>query len=167
MIKDVVKGDLVKKAKDGEFTHVVHGVNCQGKMGKGIAKQIKEAFHGSYETYVEHVAEFDEHPEDLLGSYISGVEKRKDGIPLTVINAFIQFTYGDAHITGVKYVSYDAIHTVFKYLNDLQLKNPEFKYHVGIPKIGSDLAGGDWNVVKTIINSVTPNLNITLVEYEK
>ena len=44
-----IEGDLIQKAKDGEFDLIVHGCNCFCTMGAGIAKQIKKNFPQAFE----------------------------------------------------------------------------------------------------------------------
>lgn len=39
-----IKGDLIALAQEGVFASIAQGCNCQGNMGKGMAKQIKETF---------------------------------------------------------------------------------------------------------------------------
>jgi O-acetyl-ADP-ribose deacetylase (regulator of RNase III) len=49
----VTEGDLIKKAKEGEFDLIVHGCNCFCTMGGGIAKGIKREFPEAYRTMVK------------------------------------------------------------------------------------------------------------------
>ena len=42
------KGDLIQKARAGEFDVIVHGCNCFCTMGAGIAKTIKQVFPAAY-----------------------------------------------------------------------------------------------------------------------
>jgi hypothetical protein len=58
-----------------------------------------------------------------------------------------------------KPIDYNALALCFTKINHL------FKdYHLGIPKIGAGLAGGDWELILKIINKSTPDVDITLVE---
>ena len=34
---NIVKGDLIKSAKEGQFDVIIHGCNCFNTMGAGIA----------------------------------------------------------------------------------------------------------------------------------
>jgi O-acetyl-ADP-ribose deacetylase (regulator of RNase III) len=43
-----VKGDLIKLAKEGAFDLIIHGCNCFGTMGAGIARTIKSQFPVAY-----------------------------------------------------------------------------------------------------------------------
>lgn len=45
----ILNGDLFKTP----FEIIAHQVNCQGVMGSGVAKQVKEKFPYVYSTYVK------------------------------------------------------------------------------------------------------------------
>ena len=58
----ITNGNLL----DTELTFIVHQVNCQGVMGAGVARQIKEKFPKAWENYKADLAAYG----DLnLGSY--------------------------------------------------------------------------------------------------
>ena len=40
-----VKGDIITLLKEKKIDVLIHGCNCMGIMGKGLAKQIKESFN--------------------------------------------------------------------------------------------------------------------------
>jgi O-acetyl-ADP-ribose deacetylase (regulator of RNase III) len=46
----VIKGDLIKLAKQQKFNVICHGSNCFCTFGAGIAKQIKQEFPEAYEA---------------------------------------------------------------------------------------------------------------------
>ena len=39
--------------------------------------------------------------------------------------------------------------------------------HIGLPKIGSHLAGGDWEIIKDIIKEELKDCKITIVIYNQ
>jgi len=39
--------------------------------------------------------------------------------------------------------------------------------HIGLPKIGAGLAGGDWNRIKEIIKTELTDCKVTVVIYDK
>lgn len=43
-------GDLLQLALAGEFDVIVHGCNCFGDMGKGIALAVKQQFPEAYQA---------------------------------------------------------------------------------------------------------------------
>ena len=60
MVK-IVEGDIFES--DAGF--IVHQVNCQGVMGSGVAKQVKDRFPLVFEEYMKWCTE--RNAEDLLG----------------------------------------------------------------------------------------------------
>lgn len=143
----VIKGDLINFAKQGYFDIIVHGCNCANIFGAGIAKQIKREFPKAYEA--------DKHTEygskEKLGNY-SSVNVNN----FIIVNAYTQYNigYGSA--------DYDAIKNVFNKINK------DFNgLRIGYPKIGCGLAGGNWNIVKEIIDEELDGQDHTLVEYNQ
>lgn len=124
--------------------YIVHGCNAQRVMGSGVARVVRSLYPEAYELYMKSSMK--------MGSFsISGDEKSKHRI----VNMITQDYYGT---DGHKYVSYDAVDKGFKLLNSTL----EAGTKVSIPKIGSDRGGGNWEVLKTIIDYATPNLHITV-----
>lgn len=146
-----IKGDLIQKAKEGEFDLIAHGSNCFCTMGSGIAKQIKREFPEAYR------ADCNTFKGDLskLGA-CSCVRIKRNGINLIVVNAYTQFYYG----THEQKVNYDAIRSCMKWIKE----NFGGK-KIGIPKIGAGLGGGDWKIISKIIEEEMENEDITVVEF--
>ncbi len=142
-------GDLLEFAINGNFDVIIHGCNCFCSMGAGIARSIAERFPEAYIADQRTIIG----DRSKLGTYTSVTINN-----LKIINAYTQYDCG-----GPKPIDYNAVETVFTKLNyDLA---PALK--IGIPLIGAGLAGGDWNTIQSIINRVTPNLNITVVHFQK
>lgn len=154
-----VDGDLIKLAKEGKFNVIVHGCNCLCNMGKGIAPQIKYNFPGTYEADLKTI----KGDKSKLGTYSYNTLENFHGPnkSLTVINAYTQYHYRRNYRDTDINVDYEAIEKVFTKLNkDCR------GCKIGIPKIGAGLAGGDWDIIEGIIKRVTPDLNITVVNYK-
>lgn len=157
MITRIIKGDLIVEFMKMKYDAIVHGCNCFCTMGKGIAKTIKLKFPEAFEEDCKTVVG----DRKKLGTYTKADVSNKLNKPETyIINAYTQYdyrkTYGGSDIN----VDYDAIKNVFSSLNkDFAGKK------IGIPKIGAGLAGGDWDKIAEIINSVTPDVDIELVEF--
>ena len=159
-INKVVQGDLIKMALNGDFDVIVQGCNCFGVMGAGIAPQIAGAFGGDEDLVRQADLDF---PLELGNKARLGHYSYLQTENVLVINAYTQHSTGGRRF-GKPDVSYDAILEVFTKLN-IDLENhPEMR--IGIPMIGAGLAGGDWGIIKKLINDATPDLNITLVEYQ-
>lgn len=142
MIIQEIKGNLL----DTDLKYIAHGVNCQNRMGSGVAKAIlthypnvKSEYHKFYEEVImsPHIKS----RNDLLG-IVQPVEVRGGK---TVFNLFTQENYG---YDDKVYVDYSAIRKCF----DILLEKCDYVDKIAIPRIGCGLAGGDWDIVKQIIN---------------
>jgi O-acetyl-ADP-ribose deacetylase (regulator of RNase III) len=147
------KGDLIQKAKAGEFEVIVHGCNCFCTMGAGIAKTIKQVFPTAYEADVATAAG----DASKLGTY-SQATVEASGKPLVIINAYTQYQWrGQGQLAD-----YDAIRRVFQ-----RLKQEYSGKRVGYPAIGACLAKGDWTIIAAIIEEELRGENHVFVEWEK
>ena len=145
----VIKGDLLERAKEGEFDLILHGCNCFCTMGAGIAKGIKRYFP---EAYAEDQKTKSGHKTKLGTCSFAVIEK----FGLIVVNAYTQFDYRGR---GVK-VDYDALRSCMKWI-----KTNFSGEKIGLPKIGAGLAGGDWGRISQIIEEELAGEDVTLVEY--
>ena len=82
-----VKGNLL----DSNCDYICHQVNCQGVMGSGIAKQIRERWVWVFNSYRNYCCEHELKNNELLGN-IWGV--RLKDTDQWVINMFSQDKYG-------------------------------------------------------------------------
>jgi len=151
----IIKGDLIKLAKEGRFDVIVHGCNCFCTQGAGIAKQMKKEFNTD---------KFPLEKPKYKGSINKlGCIDYKEFEKVTVVNAYTQYNYGKNHSDGDKNpLDYEAFTLCMRKINH------RFKgLHIGLPKIGCGLAGGSWNKVKEIINKELKYCNITIVKYKE
>lgn len=144
-----INGDLVTLAKEGKFNVIAHGCNCFCTMGAGIAPHMALVFgcdkfrleDSAYKGDINKLGQID---------YV----RIPDGV--WVINAYTQ--YGVSR--HVRALDYDAL--------TLCLRKINFRFngrHIGLPKIGCGLAGGDWKVVKEIIIKELSSCDVTIVIY--
>lgn len=136
MIKHI-KCDIFESGADV----ICHQVNCQGVMGSGIAKQVRERYPWVYAHYRDLCLE--ETPDELLGVieevYINETQK--------IINIFGQKNFGN---DNNRYTSYPALKQGFESIKDWH-KNKT----IAIPyKIGCARGGGDWNIVYKMIEEI-------------
>jgi len=155
MIVNVIKGNLIEEFKNYKYKAIIQGCNCFNTMGSGIAISLRKEFSGVYQADTDFCKDVT-NPVDRLGTYSYCYTKY--GI---IINLYTQFKYG----TDKRHVSYDAIADGFEKLNSIKLFHNKERL-IGIPKIGAGLGGGNWNIIYKIIDEVTPNLNIEVVEFE-
>lgn len=142
MLKEI-KGDLVKQAH--EFDVIAQGNNCFLTMGAGIAKAIKEKFPEAYERDLD--TQFGNKAK--LGT----ITYTRKTTPI-IINCYSQYKYGREK----RHADYDAIRSCMK-----EIKQLFSGKKIGMPRIGCGLAGGDWNVVKLIIEEELEGEDVTIV----
>ena len=127
---------------------IVHGCNCQGVMGAGIALEIKNRFPEAYHEYKRI-----EQSRGLILGEICGVEVSPNKF---IINANTQ----DGYSRDKRAVSYDAIAECFKeVVSFVEAINTHRKINLGVffPQIGAGLGGGDWKIISAIIDAVVPD----------
>ena len=145
----VVTGNLLNEDRG----ILVHGVNCQGKMGAGIALEVKRRYPKAYHSYLDRCKWSNFDPFRMLG-FVDFVQINDN---LVIANAFIQDTYGN---DGRRYVSYDAIDRCFIEINQYALRTG---LPVKYPRIGAGLAGGNWDIISAIINvNLAPSVDQSL-----
>ena len=108
---------------------VAHGVNCQGKMGSGVAKAVRETWPSAYAVYRRAPI-----GSDMIGScLIVTIAER-----LFVANCYTQVFYG----VGGKFARPEAI-------RESVGRAFEWAYYYNVPlympKIGAGLGGLDWH----------------------
>ena len=117
----VIDGDLLKT----NAKYICHQVNCKGKMGSGIAKQIRAKYP---EVYMVGIPQF-------VQCYDGKI----------VINMFAQQSYG---YDGRQYTSYEAFE---KCLEGMAGIIPTGET-IAMPfMIGCGLGGGNWEIIADLI----------------
>lgn len=142
-------GNLFEKYDEfnmAEHMHIiVHGCNAQGRMGSGFAKELRERYPFAYQEYkTVHESE---------GLKLGSTVYYMANYNLVIANAITQEFYG---YDGEKYISYDAIDTVFKDMNEFIAQTGRVT-HLHFPKLGADLGGGNWDVISQIIDTRITN----------
>jgi O-acetyl-ADP-ribose deacetylase (regulator of RNase III) len=162
MIK-IVEGDILQAAED----IIGHQVNCKGVMGAGLAKQIKNKYPNVYEEYVHLIKWAKEEYKrghsktDRLLSACQFVDTPDNK---TIANIFGQEGYGRGSIqtdyVALKKSLWSIKETVTNPYNTLHNKTVALPYG-----IGCGLAGGDWNIVHSIIAEVFSDYEVTLYKF--
>ncbi len=125
---------------------IIHGVNCRGKMGAGVAKAIKLEWPHVYDAYVDRV--------NQLGAVacLGTIQLVKASSTTLVLNCFTQLNYGHHG----KYVSYDAIDSCMRAFAEFRRV-----YQINMPlnfaAIGAGAGGGEWSIIKHIIEHHIPS----------
>ena len=145
-----IQGDLL----DVEQGIIAHQVNCQGVMGAGLAKALRNVYPDIYVSYKKHCGAG--HGTALMGK----VQIVEVGEKLYVANLFSQEGYGK----GVQ-TDYEKLEMA---LGKLEMYARRADAKVYLPYLlGCGLAGGDWNVVADIIHRVFDTSSVDCVIVEK
>lgn len=141
-----IKGDIFSMLND--FDVILHGCNCFSVMGAGFAKQIKLKFPIAYDV--------DKNSTLTPNSKLGKITHTGHLTTPTIVNLYTQFEW-----KGKNNVDYDAIRS------SLKIVKTTFKgKKIGMPMIGAGLAGGDWTLIKSIIEEELEDENVTVVIYE-
>lgn len=139
-----LKGDLLESNCD----YICHQVNCRGRMGSGIAKQIRERFPKVYKVYRERYEDalrVLDSPDRMLGS--TDIVRIPDSNRY-VVNMYSQRSYS---YDGKRYTSYKA----FKFILEELKKDIPTDCTIGFPKgIGCGLGGGNWKTISKMIEDI-------------
>lgn len=158
MSVQIIRGDLIKLAKEGQFDVIGHGCNCFSTMKRGIAPKMAEAFG------------CDKFPMELLQDPLSAWIKlgnidwqvRSEHF-IYVINMYTQYHWNGNSQYCIP-LDYDALKMCLRktaiFMKLVGAKN------IGLPWIGCGLAGGNKDEVHSIIENEMHWLNVTIVEFE-
>ena len=148
-----VTGDLIKLAKENKFDVIAHGCNCFCTMGAGIAPLMAKAF--GCDTFQMESAKYRGTMAKLGNIDYQQMPTRN----LVVVNAYTQYGFGANHDDGTTSpIDYEALTLCMRKMNN------KFKgQHIGLPKIGAGLAGGDWDRIKAIITKEFSDCDVTVV----
>jgi len=147
-------GNLIDLAEQGHFNVIVHGCNCFHTMGAGIAKEIKQRYPDAYKADITRTIKGD---KGKLGAFTWADVQAPSGHPFRIVNAYIQYRYGK----GGPHINYTAVKQCFQII-----QREYWDKRIGYPKIGAGLAGGDWNIIQTIINEELKGFTHQLVTFK-
>ena len=159
---NIVNGNIF----DTHCNIICHQVNCQGIMGHGIAKQVKEKYKGVFNEYKRYCDAHADNREAMLGEALiididygaAVLDWLVDKERKYIANIFGQLTYG----TGLR-TNYKALVLGLEVVASFA---KEHNLSVAIPyKIGCGLAGGDWNKVNILIEGVFAGTGLEVLMY--
>lgn len=135
-----IVGSILDEVTEGI---ILQQVNCQGVMGSGFAKAIRDKWPVVYTNFKSLSDRF--LAEDRTGRTLLGeCQLVKVGENLFVANLFAQQYFGK---TGARFTSYDALESALNFLKPEVGAMP-----VHHPEIGCGLGGGSWSTVREIIS---------------
>ena len=133
-----LNGDVLNSDADV----ILHQVNCKGKMGAGLALQIKNRYPFLYRQYVDFCSTVADSSALLGEALIVPVRDNQ-----SIANLFAQDGYAHYGFTTRCLTNYDALRKCMQTVN----KRYKGKRVALLYLLGCGLAGGDWLVVKKII----------------
>lgn len=146
MTIQIINGDLLEASED----ILGHQVNCQGVMGSGIAKILRDRYPNLYPEYKKYC---DQHTPDRLLGHCQLVQT---GEKYTA-NLFGQLNYGRSKTRYTDYAALEQALTTLK--TEAQAKG----LSVALPyNIGCGLANGEWSVVEEMLGKVFADYEVTL-----
>jgi O-acetyl-ADP-ribose deacetylase (regulator of RNase III) len=140
---------------------VVHGCNCQGVMGSGVAQGVRTLWPDVYEAYRTHHRRVGLHLGDVVTVGHPAWTQNKqvnrhlndttEQLPerLIVVNALTQDEYG--RDSSRVYVDYDGLAAAFARIRVLA-RDTGLPVH--FPLIGCGLANGKWEEVSARIDQM-------------
>lgn len=121
---------------------IVHGCNCHGVMGGGIALSVRNRFPAAYEVYRKKY--------EVSGLKLGEITCAEVAPNKIIVNANTQYDMGGDR----RYVNYEAVAQCFEAVKMLarSMEGPGHpKLNIVFPMIGAGLAGGNWTIIETII----------------
>jgi O-acetyl-ADP-ribose deacetylase (regulator of RNase III) len=133
---------LIQAALDGEVDVIGHGCNCFNVMKSGIAPLIAKEFPEAWEADQATV----KGDKEKLGGFSYGYHAFYPEGGIHVLNLYSQYAWWGRK-EGRMDLDYDALRSSLR----MGFGNFKTAATIGLPKIGSKLAGGDWNIIENII----------------
>lgn len=123
--------------------HIVHGCNAQGVMGSGVARAIRDKYPACYEMYLKEYND--------VGLTLGDALPWSETDDFVIWNAITQEGFGNPG----RNCSYDAIESCFGLINRCvamdQAGEKRAPGEIHIPMIGAGLGGGNWEIIREII----------------
>lgn len=133
------EGDLLSSQCDV----ICHQTNCVGLMGSGIAKAIRAEYPEAYDALSKR---YDSHRGAATLGECDFVPVVRDNNIKYVVNCYGQYS---CYPRNQVHTNYAALQNCFDLIKE---KFAGTGYIIGFPyKIGCGLAGGDWDIVYSMI----------------
>jgi len=138
MIKEITKD--ITTVEEGI---VLHGCNCVGAFGSGVAGAIRRTWPSVYKMFMENGV-----GEQLLGTI--QIDLLSESPPLAVINGYTQVNCGS---DGKRYANPDAVEACMLQAAAIA-KDAELPLYM--PKLGCGLGGLSWeDEIKPLVEKVS------------
>ena len=135
-----IKGDLL----ESDCNVIAHCANAFCTMGSGVAKAIRAKYPEAYLADCMTTR-----GDRLKMGTVTRTVSQKDG--RHIFNLYAQYNYG----TETRQVDYEMMYRSLQNLKQgmKTIKDPV----LALPRLGSGLAGGDWHVIKAMIEATFPD----------
>lgn len=144
----IIEGNLF----DTKANIICHQCNCQGKMGSGVAAEVKRRYPKVYEAYYQDYLD-----GKLQLGYVNFAEA-KDG--QTIANMCGQDKYG---YDGKQYTHYDKLQECLDNVVAYAKENYDTCPTIAFPYLMScHRGGGDWNVVYKMIEDTFKDFDVEI-----
>ncbi|MED4861503.1 Appr-1-p processing protein [Bacillus atrophaeus] len=156
---NVIKGNILDATED----IIVQQVNCKGVMGAGLAKAILKRYpnvKSEYQSFRNFNLNKGLTDKDLLGlvNYVRVTDGK------VIANVFGQIEIKKNRFDKTVYTKTEALTRGLKEVKEL---SKQLNKSVAIPYgIGSGLAGGDWNMVSELIDSIFSDYKVTIYKLD-
>ncbi|WGE37170.1 Appr-1-p processing protein [Bacillus stercoris] len=158
MIK-IEKGNILDATED----IIVQQVNCKGVMGAGVAKAILNKYSNvkkEYQSFRNFNLNKGLTDKDLLG--LVNYVRVSDG--KVIANVFGQINIKKNRFDKTVYTKTEALTRGLKEVKEL---SKQLNKSVAIPYgIGCGLAGGDWNIISELIDSIFSDYKVTIYKLD-
>lgn len=146
-------GDLM----DATETAIAHGCNCQGVMGAGVARLVKDKYPNVYSEYLHACID---------GSFQVGTAQPVWVDPVESGSERLVYNLGTQHFTGAD----ASVWGVFLSFANMAESALRLRIHtVAISRIGAGIGGLDWNEVAPAIEQAIEYSNhphLSVVVYD-
>ncbi|AMR46943.1 macro domain-containing protein [Bacillus mojavensis] len=155
----IVKGNILDASED----IIVQQVNCKGVMGAGLAKAILSKYPNvkkEYQSFRNFNLNKGLTDKDLLGlvNYVRVSDVK------VIANVFGQVNIKKNRFDKTVYTKTEALTRGLKEVKEL---SKQLNKSVAIPYgIGCGLAGGDWNIISELIDSIFSDYKVTIYKLD-
>ena len=156
-----IQGDVFEALENREKATVfMHGCNMQGKMGSGVAKQVRERWPHVYRNYTTGIGPFPFELGDVMWDVAED-----DPVRLYIANALTQEFYG--YDPDETYASVDAIEQSIQKVSE-RTADWDIDWDCVTVRVGSGLGGLDWwTEVRPLYEESDLDWTVYFLEQEK
>lgn len=145
-----IKGDVTNVNYKNKNILIIHICNNINKWGRGFVLSLSNKWPITKEKY------------HLMNKKLGETDFIKINNNLIVCNMIAQNGINNRYSKFIRRVDYDSLILCLKNVNEYALEN---NMEIHMPKIGTGLGGGDWNIIEEIIiNTINSKINIYVYE---